>query len=82
MRLVNGSISSIGRVEICSYDANGGLVWGTLCHRHWNNTDTRIVCHELGYTELGKLNTTLQELSMQNSLGIHNLFGINVCTPL
>ena len=50
VRLVNGSLESAGRVEVC---ING--VWGTVCHRNWNanyywdNNFARVVCRQMGY---------------------------------
>ena len=40
-----------GRVEIClpHSDSNGTLVWGTVCHKGWDNNEARVVCRQLGF---------------------------------
>ena len=35
-------------MEVCF---NG--VWGSVCDDNWDKTDAFIVCHQLGFTELG-----------------------------
>ena len=51
MRLKGGDIEQEGRVEVC---VNG--VWGSICDYGWDKTDAHVVCKQLGYAELGKLN--------------------------
>ena len=50
IRLVGGTEHYEGRLEVCI-----NHVWGTVCSRSWGSTDTRVVCRELGYQELGLL---------------------------
>ena len=50
VRLENGT-DSAGRVEIClpHSDSNRTLVWGTVCHKGWDNNEARVVCRQLGF---------------------------------
>ena len=48
IRLVNGTGSYEGRVEIC---LSG--VWKTVCDYSWNNPDARVACAQLHYLPQG-----------------------------
>ncbi|XP_019849591.1 PREDICTED: deleted in malignant brain tumors 1 protein-like [Amphimedon queenslandica] len=48
VRLVGGSGPHEGRLEVCINEA-----WGTVCSNGWDNTETNIVCNQLGYLPFG-----------------------------
>ena len=45
IRLVNGSIESEGRVEVCSDGT-----WGTVQAQYWTTATAKIACGQLGYS--------------------------------
>lgn len=54
VRLIDGPAESAGRLEVCV-----NQVWGTVCSRSWGSSDSKVVCRQLGYQEIGKCLTIL-----------------------
>ena len=49
IRLVGGSVTNEGRVEICYNNQ-----WGTVCDDLFGSPEARVVCRQLGYSTAGK----------------------------
>ena len=50
VRLVGGSASNVGRVEVCFEN-----VWGTVCDDNWDENDAGVVCQQLDFSESSML---------------------------
>ena len=44
LRLINGSSTNQGRLEICL-----NFVWGTVCYYYFGTYDAKVACRQLGY---------------------------------
>lgn len=49
VRLVDGTASNEGRVEICFNSA-----WGTICDSSFTGRDAGVICQQLGYPRISK----------------------------
>ena len=49
IRLRDGANSMEGRVEYCLDNR-----WGTVCDDLFDNVEARVICRQLGFSDLGK----------------------------
>ena len=50
VRLVGGTYTNLGKIEICVNDT-----WGTVCDNGFDNNDARVICRQLGYSSSGNI---------------------------
>ena len=83
IRVMGGSSSMEGRVEVCQ---NGD--WGTVCDDGWTTVDANIACRQLGFSNSGESNRIWPGLindyicTLASFLGPHSatsLFLIHYC---
>ena len=75
IRLVEGSSTLEGRVEICLNN-----VWGTVCDQGWDKSDATVVCRQLGLSVAGKVDCT-KPVDMQGPQTLAQLMAIVlICT--
>ena len=72
VRLAGGLTTSEGRVEICFNET-----WGTVCSNNWSPFDAIVVCRQLGFLAIGKMNDAFHTFQgpTNNSanIGVHYL---------
>ena len=58
IRLIGGDGDNDGRVEICYHG-----YWGLVCADHWDDSDARVACRQLGFPPLGMVQFWLKLMS-------------------
>lgn len=48
LRLVGGTTTAEGRIEICL-----NSMWSTICDKFWGSSDAQVVCRQLGFESQG-----------------------------
>ena len=51
IRLLYGSTTRTGTVQVCV-----NRTWGSICDSGWSSQDATVVCRQLGFPTLGKVN--------------------------
>ena len=59
IRLIGGTSSREGRVEVCINNQ-----WGTVCEDFWGTSDANVACRQLGYSGTGDV--SIEILTDQN----------------
>ncbi len=60
---MDGDTPNEGRVEICF-----NTTWGTICDLAWSTTDAIVACGQLGFSNLGKWNFSINCLGKGDGL--------------
>ena len=61
LRLIGSSSPNEGRVEVLY---NGA--WGTVCDNQWDNLDAKVVCLQLGFSDVGAIATVSAHFGQGN----------------
>lgn len=49
VRLFGNTEPNEGRVKVCLSGQ-----WGVVCHDGWDHNDAKVVCRQLGFSDVGK----------------------------
>lgn len=70
IRLSGSNFDRHGRVEVC---LNGN--WGTICNNSVDNTDTSVICRQLGFSPYGESDVMISCVMIYvRSVGILHCF--------